>query len=349
VQPRPRYAQLTNYNDPPVSVDLTAINMQSSNPKHNSQTALISVVIPTWNGARHLPVCFNALRRQTLPPYEVILVDNASTDETTSLVTRDFPEVHLIRLPENRRFAGACNAGMRAAHGEMIALLNNDTEADEHWLANVAATFQAHPEAGFLASKLRLFDQREKLHSAGDFYSVRGVPGNRGVWQVDEGQFDAQYVFGACGAASVYRRKMLDQVGLLDETFEFSCEDVDLSWRAQLAGFPCAFAHDAIVYHKVSATGGGVLNSYYDGRNFIWLLVKDVPGDMWRAHAGAILKSQFSIAFSALRAWRGKAARMRLKGQLAGLLGIPRVMRRRGEVQRTRVISHADLERILSD
>ncbi len=121
------------------------------------------------------------------------------------------------------------------------------------------------------------------LHSAGDFYSARGVPGNRGVWQEDDGQFDAEYVFGACGAASVYRRSMLDKIGLLDETFEFSCEDVDLSWRAQLAGYKCAFARDAIVYHKVSATGGGVLNSYYDGRNFIWLLAKDVPGDVLRA------------------------------------------------------------------
>jgi GT2 family glycosyltransferase len=294
-------------------------------------------------------VCFNALRRQTLPPYEIILVDNASADETTDLVTRDYPEVHLIRLPENRRFAGACNVGMRVARGEFVALLNNDTEADENWLANVAGTFRAHPEAGFLSSKLRLFDQREKLHSAGDFYSVRGVPGNRGVWEVDRGQFDTDYVFGACGAASVYRRSMLDQVGLLDETFEFSCEDVDLSWRAQLAGYPCAFAKDAIVYHKVSATGGGTLNSYYDGRNFIWLLVKDVPSDMWRAHAGAILKSQLSITRSALRAWRGQAARMRLKGQLAGLLGIPRMLRRRAQVQRTRVISHEALERLLSD
>ena len=323
--------------------------MQSTSQSLNPKAALISVVIPTWNGVRHLPACLNALRRQKLTAFEIILVDNASTDDTCALVQRDYPEVHLIRLPENRRFAGACNAGMRASHGDFVALLNNDTEADENWLANVASAFRAHPEAGFVASKLRLFDQRDKLHSAGDFYSVRGVPGNRGVWQVDQGQFDSDYVFGACGAASVYRRTMLEKIGLLDETFEFSCEDVDLSWRAQLAGYACAFAKDAIVYHKVSATGGGVLNSYYDGRNFIWLLVKDVPGEVWRAHAGDILKSQCGIALSALRAWRGQAARMRLKGQLAGLLGIPRMLRRRAEIQRTRVIGAVELARILSD
>ncbi len=306
----------------------------------------ISVVIPNWNGLQHLPVCLEALRRQTLPPHEVFLVDNASADESVAVVRRAFPEVRLIVLPANLRFAGACNAGMRAATGDAVALLNNDTEADARWLERVAACLDAHPDAGFAASKLRLFGQRDKLHSAGDFYSLRGVPGNRGVWQVDDGRFDQPFVFGACGAASVYRRAMLDAVGLLDERFEFSCEDVDLSWRAQLAGYRCAFAHDAIVYHKVSATGGGVLNSLYDGRNFIWLLVKDVPGEVLRVHWRAILREQLGISVSALRAWRGAAARNRLKGQLAGVLGIPKMLRARREVQATRVLS-ADAVRAL--
>lgn len=307
----------------------------------------ISIVIPNWNGARHLPTCLNALRRQTLAPYQVVVVDNASTDESAAIVARDYPEVTWLRLPVNRRFAGACNVGIRASQGEFVALLNNDTEADERWLQNVAATFARHPEAGFVASKLRLFDRRDRLHSAGDFYSPRGVPGNRGVWQVDDGRFDRDFVFGACGAASVYRRSMLDAVGLLDEAFEFSCEDVDLSWRAQLAGYACAFARDAIVYHKVSATGGGVINSYYDGRNFIWLLVKDVPGEVLRANFGPIVREQLRITRDALKAWRGEAARMRLKGQVAGVLGIPRMLRRRSAVQKTRVIDAARVRALL--
>jgi GT2 family glycosyltransferase len=309
---------------------------------------LISIVIPNWNGAHHLRVCLNALRRQTLPPHQIILVDNASTDKSRELVTRDYPEVVVLALPENRRFAGACNAGVKASTGEAVALLNNDTEADEHWLENIAKCLHKHPDAGFAASKLRLFDQRDKLHSAGDFYSIRGMPGNRGVWQCDHGQFDTDYVFSACGAAAVYRRDMLDRMGLLDEEFEFSCEDVDLAWRAQLAGYKCAFAHDAIVYHKVSATGGGVINSYYDGRNFIWLLVKDVPSDVLRAHFGKILSTQLGITRDALKAWRGEAARMRLRGQLAGVLGIPKMLRRRRAVQRTRTIGAAELAKRLS-
>lgn len=310
---------------------------------------MISVIIPNWNGAKHLPVCLAALRRQTTPPLEVIIVDNASADESRELVTRDYPEVKWIQLPKNVRFAGACNAGIRASTGNFVALLNNDTEADERWLENIAKTFADHPSAGFAATKLRLFDQRDKLHSAGDFYSRRGAPGNRGVWQVDDGRFDTDYVFGACGAGSVYKREMLDKIGLLDEEFEFSCEDVDISWRAQLAGYRCAFAKDAIVYHKVSATGGGVLNSFYDGRNFIWLLVKDVPAEVLRANLGAILREQFGITLSAIKAWRGKAAQMRLKGQLAGVAGIPRMLRRRRAVQAARVISAAQVMALLDD
>lgn len=314
-----------------------------------TRNLLISIVIPTWNGAQHLPTCLSALRRQTLLAHEVFVVDNASSDDTRAFIARDFPEVKLIALPENRLFTGACNAGMRASSGEAVALLNNDTEADEHWLENVAAAFARHPDAGFVASKLRLFDKRDHLHSAGDFYSRRGLPGNRGVWQKDDGQFDTPFVFGACGAASVYRKTMLDEIGLLDDALQFSCEDVDLSWRAQLAGFKCAFAHDAIVYHKVSATGGGVLNSYYDGRNFIWLIAKNMPGPILRENLGRILRTQLKIGWDAARAWRGQAARNRLKGQLTGLWTLPRVLGRRKAAQAARRISLDEVRALLVD
>jgi GT2 family glycosyltransferase len=113
-------------------------------------------------------------------------------------------------------------------------------------------------------------------------------------------------------------------------------------------GYKCAFAHDAIVYHKVSATGGGILNSYYDGRNFIWLLAKDVPADVLRANAGAILGEQAKIFWSALKAWRGEAARMRMKGQLAGVLGIPKMIASRKNIQAGRAIERAQISNLLT-
>ncbi|MGQ9803500.1 MAG: glycosyltransferase family 2 protein [Anaerolineae bacterium] len=309
----------------------------------------VTVVIPNWNGAAHLPTCLESLRRQTFRDFEVIVVDNGSTDESLALLARDYPEVQVLALGENRGFAGACNAGIRAARGEFILLLNNDTDADPHWLEEVVAAFRRHPEAGLVASKMRLFDRRDVLHTAGDYYRVDGRPGNRGVWETDQGQYDREeYVFSACGGSAAYRRAMLDEVGLLDEDFFYSCEDVDLAWRAQLAGWRCVYAPRAVVYHKLSATGGGVTASFYDGRNFIYLLVKDYPGDLWRRYWRAVLRAQFHLAWEALRSWRGAAARARLRGMLAGILGIPRMLRKRRAVQRTRRVDTAYLLSVLT-
>lgn len=316
----------------------------------NAQGLRLSVIIPNWNGVEHLPTCLDSLRRQTLEEVEVIVADNGSTDGSLQLLEGRYPEVSVLALGENRGFAGACNAGIRVARGTSIVLLNNDTEVEANWLEEVLAAFERHPEVGMVASKMFLFDRRNRIHTAGDFYRVDGLPGNRGVWERDEGQFDEEeYVFGACGGSAAYRRSMLEQVGLLDEDFFYSCEDVDLAWRAQLAGWRCIYAPRAVVYHKLSATGGGRTASFYDGRNAIYLLVKDYPGDLWRTYWRDILARQFHIAGEAIKAWRGAAARARLRGQLAGfLLGLPRMLPKRRTVQRTRVVNRAYLERILT-
>ncbi len=322
---------------------------QPESVTNQSSPPLVSVVIPNWNGAHHLPTCLDSLRRQIYPHVEVIVADNGSTDESLALLARDYPEVRVLALGENLGFTGACNAGMQAAQGEFVALLNNDTEVDPHWLEEIIAAFERHPQAGLVASKMLLFDQRDTFHTAGDFYRVDGTPGNRGVWQKDVGQYDQEeYVFNACGGSAAYRQAMLEQVGLLDQDFFFSCEDLDLAWRAQLVGWRCVYTPHAVVYHKLSATGGGVTASFYDGRNFIYLLIKDYPGDLWRTHWRAILRAQFRITAEALRAWRGAAARARIRGQLAGLLGIPKMLRKRRAVQHGRTVDRAYLEHVLT-
>jgi GT2 family glycosyltransferase len=310
-----------------------------------------SVIVPNWNGAEHLPTCLDSLKRQTLAGVEVIVADNGSSDESLRLLERRYRGVQVLALGENRGFAGACNAGMRAARGDPVVLLNNDTEVAEDWLAQVLAAFERHPEAGMVASKMLLFDRRDIFHTAGDFYRVDGVPGNRGVWEKDVGQYDQEtYVFGACGGSAAYRRAMLDEVGLLDEAFFYSCEDVDLAWRAQLAGWRCVYAPRAVVYHKLSATGGGATASFYDGRNVIYVLIKDYPKDLWRSHWRVVLGRQLTLAAEAVRAWRGRAARARLRGQLAGLLtGTTRMLGKRCRVQRSRVVGREYLEAILTD
>ena len=249
----------------------------------------------------------------------------------------------------NRGFTGACNAGICVARGDLIALLNNDTEVDPTWAERVVDAFARHSEAGLIASKMLLYERRDTLHTAGDFYRLDGIPGNRGVWQKDEGQFDREeHVFSACGGSAVYRRTMLDQIGLLDEDFFFSCEDLDLAWRAQLAGWKCVYVPQAVVYHKLKATGGGSISSYYDGRNFIYLLAKNYPSSLWRIYRGAIVHAQWRLAHEALRAWRGEAARARLRGMLAGLIGLPRMRRKRRAVQAMRRVSDEELLHVLT-
>jgi len=311
---------------------------------------LLSIVIPNWNGARFLPACLDALARQSWRRLEVIVVDNASSDGSCALLRRDYPQLRLSELPHNAGFTGACNAGLRVARGELLGLLNNDTEAHPEWAAAVVDAFRRHPQVGAVASKLLLHDRRDHLHTAGDHFSLDGRAGNRGVWQRDCGQFEREeYVFSACGGAAVYRRSMLDQIGLLDDDFFFSCEDVDLGWRAQLAGWRCLYTPQAIVYHHLSATGGGVTASYYVGRNQIYLLVKNYPADLWRRHGRLVLGAQWQLLREALAAWRGAEARARLRGMLAGLCGLPRMWRKRAAVQAGRQVSLQYLEELLGE
>ncbi|MGD9318095.1 MAG: glycosyltransferase family 2 protein, partial [Anaerolineae bacterium] len=206
-----------------------------------------------------------------------------------------------------------------------------------------------HPEAGMVAAKMLLFDRRDHIHSAGDGYGSNGIPFNRGVWEKDEGQYDEPgWVFGGCGGAVAYRRTMLDDIGLFDEAFFMYCEDVDLNWRAQLAGWRCWYTPQAVVYHKLSATGGGPIASYYTGRNTLWVIAKNYPGALLRRHWSPILRAQWHVARDALRAWRGEAAQARLRGQIAGLLGWPKMRRAHRAIQATRRVPDEYLESLLT-
>ncbi len=313
------------------------------------QPPLASVVIPNWNGMQYLPACLESLLAQTHPRVEVIVVDNASTDGSPEMVAADFPEVRVVRLEANQGFTGACNAGMRAARGEVVVLLNNDTQAEPDWIAQVVGAFGRHPESGMVASKMLLHDRRDTLHTAGDYYRVDGRAGNRGVWQKDgEAYAREEHVFSACGGAAAYRRVMLDEVGLLDDDFFFSMEDIDLAWRAQLAGWRCVYTPDAVVYHHLAATGGGVTASFYDGRNTLWVIAKNYPGPLLRKHWRAVAGAQLQLTWEAIRAWRGAAARAMLRGMLAGLLTLPGALRKRQVIQAQRTVPLEAIEAMLS-
>jgi GT2 family glycosyltransferase len=265
--------------------------------------------------------------------------------------------VRAIRLPQNRLFAGAANAGLAAARGALLALLLHDPAAAPDWLAALVEGLRRAPWAGSAASKLVLFDDPTRLHSTGDFYGRDGVPGSRGVWQRDTGQYEQEEeVFGPCAAAALYRRAMLLDVAaagqgprvdgrmvggkrrgrtlppVFDESLGMYCEDVDLNLRARLRGWRCVYVPGAVVRHKLSATGGGPLASYYVGRNLLYLLAKDVPTPVLVRNAPRIIRAQIGFLLQSLVHLRERAARARLRGQLRGLLTWPRYLPARRQV-----------------
>lgn len=283
---------------------------------------MIDVIVPNYNGVHHLAICFDALRRQTRhADMRVVMVDDASTDDSVAFVRRHYPEVHVMVMPRNGGFVASCNAAIAASTAAYVVLLNNDTEVTPEWLAALIGALDAHPEYDIAASKLMLFDRRSVIHSAGDFYRVDGIPGNRGVWQADAPQYQQQEeVFGACAGAAAYRRCVIDRLSVdghfFDPDLTMYCEDVDLNLRARLHGFRTVFVPTAIVYHRLSATGGGVLASYYCGRNFALVWLKNMPGALVRRHLGSMIWRQIVLMFDSMWHIRGHAARARLRGQL---------------------------------
>ena len=171
-----------------------------------------SVIIPNYNGKPLLATCLDALRRQTYPAdrFEVIVVDDASADGSVEFLAESYPEVRVVALAQNAGFVAACNAGVASARGDVLVLLNNDTEAEPGWLEALVTGLMAQPEAGSAASKMLLFDRRDTLHTAGDMMGKDGIPRNRGVWEKDEGQYDQDLL----GVRPVRRRGGLSSRGV---------------------------------------------------------------------------------------------------------------------------------------
>lgn len=307
-----------------------------------------SVVIPNYNGQPHLAGLFAALQKQTFTDFEVILADDASSDGSVAFVEDAFPTTRVLTNRHNLGFAVNANAAADAALGRVIVLLNNDTEPEPDWLAELAKAVCQHPDAAIVASKLLLFDQRTKLHTTGDLLGRDGIPRNRGVWEEDRGQFDGQTeIFGGCGGAMAIRKDVWQALGGFDDDFWMYLEDVDFAFRAQLAGWKAVYAPTARVYHKLSSSGGDDLSSFYVGRNTLWTIAKNMPTGLLLRHLPQIVTAQIEITIDALRNWRGTAARARLRGQLAGLVGLPAQLRKRRTIQRQRMLDDAELERRL--
>lgn len=300
----------------------------------------ISVVIPNWNGADELPACLDALRAQS-QQHQIIVVDNGSTDSSKEVLYGRYLDVTVIPLPLNTGFAGGVNAGLRyaaTAGHEYTALLNNDAVADKNWLKNLVEAIEADPRAGIVTAKM-LNDTGEYLDSTGDIYSIWGLPYPRGRREADTGKYDEQReVFGASGGASLYRHKMLAEIGLFDEDFFAYYEDVDISFRAQLAGWKVLYEPSAKVHHHIGATSAKVkgFSTYQTMKNLPWLAIKNVPRGLLHRVLTRLSLAYLLFFGRAITKGHGWAA---LKGFGRMCLGLPKKLGERHKIQKNRQVS----------
>ena len=311
----------------------------------------VTVVVPNWNGERFLSTCLGSLRRQTYGDFETVLVDNGSSDGSVAFVEENFPEVRIVRLPHNGGFTAAVNAGIGASEAEYVVLLNNDTEVEQRWLEALVRAADEHPEAGLFASKLVDFRDRRLLDGAGDALRKTGLPYRIGHGEIDRGQFEEEaLVFGACAAGALYRRRLFDEVGVFDGDFFSNCEDGDLSFRAQLAGYRCLYVPGSVVYHVGSASTGGkrsATNTRLGTQNGINLLVKNLPASLvWRILPSVVAGHLYRLATTSL-------SPEILKAYLSGLAGalrlLPKMLRKRKEIQGRRRVSDGYVYQLLRE
>ena len=326
----------------------------------------ISVIVVNWNRRELLRNCLLSLTRQRGVSFEVILVDNGSEDGSAEMAENEFGSrsgfpLQILRNASNRGFCAANNQGIAVARGHYVALLNNDAEAAPGWLAALRRAFEHGPDVGMAASKILVKEDPARIDKAGHLIYPDGQNRGRGSGELDLGQYDAlEEVLWPDGCAAMYRRSMLDQIGGFDEDFFAYGDDAELGLRARIAGWRCLYVPQAVVWHHRGATLG--LTSFRRlqliERNRVLLAVKLFPwsllalnpwyyGARLAAGAWAAVRNRGELARYAGVSGKLRAALALLAGDLAAMALIPRMLRKRRDLQRIRKLSDSELRRLI--
>lgn len=240
----------------------------------------ISVVIPNWNGENFLKICLPSLTGQTERGFEVLIVDNNSSDNSINYIQRNFPKFKVIPLSKNFGFARAVNEGIKKANGEYVVLINNDSKIDSNCLFYLQRAAQAHPEVGFISAKILSLKKKGLIDNAGDNIDASGHLIIRGHNQKDHPQFNKEgYCFLASGGGSLIKKEVFKKIGYFDEDFFMYMEDADFFFRAQLAGFKGWFQPKAVIYHigKGTSSKNLAMVEIQNFRNMTMTIIKNFP------------------------------------------------------------------------
>lgn len=313
----------------------------------NNVSPLVSLVIVCWNSARHLPRCLACVSRQTFHSFEVVVVDNGSTDKATTALEAKYPELDLRveSLVSNQGFAAANNLGARLARGKWLVLLNADAFPEPTWLAELIKAADMNPHIGSFSSRQLQADNPNILDGIGDAYHVSGL-----AWRLGLGYPAAQYglesaeIFSPCAAAAMYLREAFLKVEGFDEDFFSYFEDVDLGFRLQLQGYRSLYVPQAVVHHIGSATFGerSDFAFYHSHRNLIWTFVKNMPtGLFWLHMVEHLMANMIYLLYYSLRG-RGKVL---FRAKRDAIFGLPKAWKKRRAIQKSRKVSGHTVEK----
>jgi GT2 family glycosyltransferase len=308
---------------------------------------LISIVIVTWNSGKHLPRCLECLRRQTLQDFEIVLIDNGSSDNSINNLEEQYPELRLQveRLEKNTGFAAGNNLGARLARGKWLVLLNADAFPKPEWLAEFITASEAHPEFSSFSSRQLQASDPAILDGMGDAYHVSGMAWRLGLgYPADRYGLEEAEIFSPCAAAAMYLRESFLDVGGFDEDFFSYFEDVDLGFRLQLRGNRCLYLPRAVVHHVGSASLGqrSDFAFYHSHRNMVWTYVKNMPSGMFWLYLLEHLIADFVYVLYYMLRGRGKVL---VKAKYDAIKGLSAARKKRDTIQKRNKAASSDLRK----
>ena len=307
----------------------------------------VTVVVVNWNSGALLQECLNRLSRQTVMPQRVLVVDNASSDNSAACAL-PFPGVTLLQMNANLGFAAGNNRALVECGTEFVALLNPDAFPEPDWLERLLAAASSHPDVAAFGSRQLCHGNLEVLDGIGDSYHMSSL-----VWRVrhgarqQAGDLVPREIFSPCAAAALYRRHALVSVGGFDEDFFCYVEDVDLGFRLRLMGHKAMYVPDAVVHHVGSATTGGQnsdFSVYHGHRNLVWTFVKNMPGALfWLLLPLHLL---LNLAMLARFMARGQGGVL-LRAKRNAIKGLPQAWAKRRKIQTGRAASIREIWQVL--
>lgn len=324
----------------------------------------VSILIVNWNGISHLPVCLDALQRQSFRDFETILVDNGSSDGSVELLQQSYPWVKVVELGYNSGFSGGNNEGLKHASGDYIVVLNNDTEAEPSWLAELVAAADANPDAGQVGCRICSMADHDLIDSLGHGVCADGMSRGRfrlQRWSEVRDSFrEVEPMFFGTACVSLYRRSALEEVGFFDDDMFAIGEDSDLGLRLRWYGWDAVVATEAVVYHKYSATSGvfSPFKLFLVERNHYWVAVKNFPLSMlvlvpfytvirYLVQFQVVIGGKGSGGEFAASGSKWPLVRALCKGTWDALLGIPRMLAKRKLIMHNARMTPAEMRALM--